>query len=367
MSKAKHLIQEQFFQALRTEINLKVGYPISSKPECEAVSRLIMHDGLGLVSESTLYRFFQKNYQKTFYIHTLDQLSMFVGYKSWYDFENARQKLHEFEFQYGLSSLHSENKSLLQICIHQGLFKPVMEFIGQIPADLSYDEKIRLGFEFYKAAYTNPKSNIGLYKNIHSSKLIRTCFFELMADPTFSIPDYETGLEYYLLNVNPGNSISDLNDFIFAHTLLLRKYLIDKDKSKAKIKLRLLYEEYTLSPEQTGSLHLFPSIRYLTLRIFYYLYFGHIGQAESYAEELVHFCADKVQEWDTIQKKIAFNIVADTFVLAGISAVQQESLKSIFGSLLNLLPLLVQSKCLPDIIPYLEPSGILRYKRNYRI
>lgn len=77
---------------LKKQVSLKVGFPIWTKPDCEKMSSLIEAETKNYISESTLYRIFLQNNANKPYLHTLDTLSKFCGYKDWSDFLNKNNK-----------------------------------------------------------------------------------------------------------------------------------------------------------------------------------------------------------------------------------------------------------------------------------
>jgi hypothetical protein len=71
---------------LKRQIALKLRFPIIGKPDCFKLSEVLLNEGYGSVSVSTLYRLFI-NYKGTIpYRHTLDILAHYTGYLCWADF-----------------------------------------------------------------------------------------------------------------------------------------------------------------------------------------------------------------------------------------------------------------------------------------
>jgi hypothetical protein len=158
------------------------------------------------------------------------------NYKDWFTIEKHFNEIKEFKQLYGVFPDQHQYKSLLNINIHYGGLKPLYHFLEQFPLDLEFNKKIILGEDVYASLKSNQNSNIEFYKQFHSLPIIREGFFELLADPSFSIPDYEIGLGYYLKNIKPHESMRSMQDYIFANSLLLRYYFL-RGKKENVIKI----------------------------------------------------------------------------------------------------------------------------------
>ena len=234
----KHNVTTHCRKQLLRSLSAHVGFPIRNKLDCAKISELIAETGLPLISESTLYRFFlwDKNTHVP-YLHTLDTLSKFCGFENFKEFENYARELNRFAFSFGKIEEDQPQKdvvSLLSHCIHLDQLKPLYAYVENLPQDLSFDKKITLGEEFYYALRSSSKPNHNFFKNFAKVQIVRESFFELWADPRFSIPGYEQGILYYLKGLKPHQSTRDLQDYVFANSLLLRHYYLTNRVVDAK-------------------------------------------------------------------------------------------------------------------------------------
>lgn len=92
--------------SLRLELLKKIGWRISKKSDCARLSELIAQSGLGLISESTLYRLFFQFEKHRPYNYTIDILCKFIGYKDSIDFLNGlKESIDLLQFN-GITLVH---------------------------------------------------------------------------------------------------------------------------------------------------------------------------------------------------------------------------------------------------------------------
>ena len=222
------------------------------------------------ISESTLYRLFlwQKN-KNSPYLHTLEILAKFIGYSSWRDLEINIKELNTFQFSFGVLYEEKNHNSLLKVCIHSNTLKPLHNFLEQFPEQIPIDKQYLIGHEIYKSLKSNPNKNLMFFKNFQKTPIVRSSFYEIMADPDFSIPQYEQGLIYYLDNLKPHQSTKAMQDYIFAHCILIRHYFVSNKRSKVLKTGILLYNDLKITSEEIENLHIFPRIRYFCYKLLF--------------------------------------------------------------------------------------------------
>ena len=202
-------------------------------------------------------------------MHTLDILAQFLGFKDWFSLEKYFNEIKEFKHLYGVFPDKQQYDSLLSLNIHHGDLKPLYKFLEQFPTDISTDKKFIIGEDIYSSLKSNPNNNLEFYKQFHNLPIVREGFFEYLADPNFSIPDYEVGLGYYLRNVKPHESLRSLQDFIFANSLLLRYYFFKGNKEGVLKIGKELYSNLLLSEDDLKEIYVFPKMRYFAYRLLY--------------------------------------------------------------------------------------------------
>jgi hypothetical protein len=156
----------------------------------------------------------------------------------------------------------------------------------------------------------SPNKNLEFYKQFHSLPIVREGFFEYLADPDFSIPDYEIGLGYYLKNIKPHQSIKSLQDYIFANSLLLRYYYLKGNKYSVVKLGKELYLYLMLSEKDLEEVYVFPKMRYFSYR----LYFDelHFGFNKNYFEWLLDFTFKEIENSTLMESRIIIHTICDT-------------------------------------------------------
>jgi hypothetical protein len=183
-------------------------------------------------------------------------------------------------------------------------------FLEQFPTDISFDKKVILGEDIYKSLKTNPNGNLEFYKQFHSLPIIREGFFEIFADPDFSIPDYEMGLSFYLNTIKPHQSFKALQDYIFANSLLLRYYFLKGKKDTVLTLGKDLYLALSLSEKDLKEMYVFPKMRYFCYRLFYDE--ATTGFNQNYFDWLIDFIFRELENANLIETRIIIHTVCDT-------------------------------------------------------
>ena len=311
MPKPAHKISDYNLNHLKSKLEEKLTFRILTKLDCKKASEAIQLENDNSISESTIYRLFLLEGNKnTPYQHTLDILAQFIGYKNWSSLENYFNEITNFQFLYGVVPDKQQYKSLLSFNIHSGSLKPLYDFLEQFPSGFSFDKKFILGEDIYKSLKTNPNGNLEFYKQFHSLPIIREGFFEIFADPEFSIPDYETGLSFYLNSIKPHQSFKALQDYIFAKSLLLRYYYLKGKKDNVLTLGKELYLKLSLYEKDVKEVYAFPKMRYFCYRLFYDE--ATIGFNQIYFDWLVDYIFKEIQNTNPMETRIIIHTFCDT-------------------------------------------------------
>ena len=314
MPKPKYKISSFLLNNLKLRLEIKLSYQIITKFDCKKLGDLIFEETNKTVSESTIYRIFLlEGYAHAPYIHTLDIFAEFLGYSEWFELEKTLNELTNFQFLTGLFPDERQYKSLITFSIHAGQLKPVYNFLEQFNPDLSFEKKLLIGRQLFYTLRTNPSSNLQFFKNFNSLPIVRVGFYEYLADPDFTIPDYDKGLVHYLSSVKPHESNKSLQDFIFANSLLLRYYFLKKNKSKVLDLGRLIYSEISLTEKELSELYIYPKIRYLAYRLLYE--FIQKGFNQSYWEWLEDFSTKEMNLAVLYEKRMILHTLLDVLQL----------------------------------------------------
>lgn len=285
-------------------------FRLYNKQDCEQLSGLISYKTQTSVSSNTLYRIFlHPNNTNKPYLHTLNVLAQFIDFKNWDDFCEYYQELYDFQFLSGKIADQKEYKSLLRLNIYNREFKSLYPFFEQFTNDLSYHKKHLLGEEIYNTLRFNPSSNIPFFQKFHHVSMVRETFFEYLADPDFNIPQYEFGLKCYLKSVNPDNSPKDLQDFLFANSLIFRNAILTSQRKNAYIYGRRLYQRHVYSADELNEIHIFPKFRYLA----YFLLYRNlsVGFDHTYWEWFYEYMLIFLQKSTLIERRIIIHTCYD--------------------------------------------------------
>jgi hypothetical protein len=360
MPRPKYILSDYLKNGLYWKLTRTVNFPIYSKADCRKISDLISKKNLTPISESTLYRLFLTNTKNNYpYVHTLDVLAFFCGYKNWYNLENHLNELQNFEWSFGkLTNPQLNTNSLLKICIHRNELKPLYEFAEQFDESLEIEKKYVLGAELFKGLKSSPNRNIQFFKNLSSLPIVRESFFELLADPAFTIKDYEAGIKYYLLGIKPEHSTRALQDFIFGNTLLFRYYYLNNKSTDCKKLGKKLYEEYNFSMRELNKINIFPRTRYLAYKLFHLSSANEPTNSEKHEEWLIDYAEKSIKNLSIPEQRILFYVIADSFCNYQFSIKEkQEQLKQVFKEVYNYLPTNIVSLNLKDQLPYLDQNA----------
>lgn len=357
----KHHVTTYSRKQLLRYLSVRVGFPIRNKMDCSRVSELIVESGLPVISESTLYRFFLwENNIHVPYLHTLDILTKFCGFDDYKAFESYTQEIDRFTFGFGRIDKEEvpEAKSLMHFCLHLDELKPLYAFVEQLPDTLSFDKKIALGEELFYALKSNPNSNRKFFKNFAKLPIIRESFFELWADPRFLIQGYEEGIRYYLADLQPTESTSDLQDYIFANCLLFRHYYLTERSDDLKRLATSIFGYLDEQDHVLNDIHVFPAGRLIACRILHLHVMNQPEKLQKFWDFTLQWIAQNYTNWDRDQQQIIFFNIAESLMFCSpFGDHLLPELKRLFHPLLKNLPLYLQQADLKNLVPFIDKNG----------
>jgi hypothetical protein len=359
MPKPNFIITDFQKNELFKKLCVKVGFPIRTKLDCKKVSELIEQAGLPGVSESTIYRLFLlKQYTNQPYLHTLHIFAKFCGFNDWSDFETVQNNTEDFILGFGkFQNKSSQFKSLIAICIHTNELKPLENYTEQFEDTTAVHFKEKFAEEIFQAVLTN-RNNETFFKSFYHFSVIREYFFEILADPTFSIPGYEAGIKYYLKDLKHEMSTKDLQDLVFGNCLLFRHYYVSKQVQKAKQIGRFLYTELNLTAEQLANIHVFPVARYLACRLMHLDLQQHVLQAHDFFDSICEDISSKMSRLTIEEQRILFYSLGEALVMSTLfTPVHHHQLKELFAHLFQFLPNRVLDQNLDKIVPYFNKNS----------
>jgi hypothetical protein len=357
MPKPKHRLTPTLIRGLKWHVEVKVGFQLLTKLDCRKVSARILTEFGVTVSESTLYRLFVWNKNDNLpYQHTLEILANYAGFSSWFEMTNEIYSLDKFQFMYGKIPGVQEHKSLLRHIIQSDSLSPLYDFLEQFPTELDQNKKLLIGQELYSSLKSNPNDNFNFFKNFSNLPIVRSSFYEYLADPDFTVPTYEQGLIFYLKDLKPTSSSKDLQDYVFANALLLRFYFFGGNKEKAIEIGKCLYEDLILTQEDLDSLYVFPAIRYLCYRILYNEV--STGFDDEYWDWLKEYTIKYCLDATYLEQRIVIHTVLDTlFVKPSLQKIMVNEFMEIFAALFNSFPDYFFELSLQQKLNFMNPNA----------
>lgn len=364
MPKPINKISDYNFSCLKSKLEEKLTFRILTKLDCKKASEAIQFESDKSISESTIYRLFLLAGNKnTPYLHTLDILAQFIGYADWFSLEKYFTEITNFQHLYGVFPDRQQYMSLLSFNIHHGSLKPLYHFLEQFPTDISFDKKVILGEDIYKSLKTNPNGNLEFYKQFHLLPIIREGFFEIFADPNFSVPDYDIGLSYYLNTIKPHHSIKALQDYIFANSLLLRYNFLKGKRDKVLTLGKDLYLELSLSEKDVNEMYVFPKMRYFCYRLFFDE--ATVGFNQNYFDWLLDFIFRELENINLIEKRIIIHTVCDTLQI--YPKLQEEIFNQLVlkcPKVFTKFPSYFFKLPMKERLPFLDPNSATFFGKN---
>ena len=353
-----YLFDDYLFNLLKIELAKKIGFSITTKSECAKLSQLIFNAGFSLVSESTLYRIFIKNNNHKPHKSTLSILSEFIGKGDWDAFCESSTKKKIFNYQNGIINKPTIENNLVFQCIETEAFPALGNFLTKIyEADNEAQETMAL--TLYDSLTLSSK-NIPFFKRFSNNIFVRKQFFENGFDPSFRIPSYDVGFEYYLKQVNPSFGLSDFQDFIFAKTALFRHYFLNHNYEKATAIGNEIYQSMDNNQNEVEQLYIFPRMRFIAYKLWYLkIIQTKLFLVEDYINYLLNYCDDNYAKLDFIEKRILFYTVGEAFSVSEVDIEHQNQLKQLFLKEYMAFPKYLLNKPIKEALPYFEPNGLL--------
>jgi hypothetical protein len=343
---------------LNLQLMKKLGYSIKSKSDCAKLSELIFNEGLGLISQSTLYRILLYDKAHKPFYNTLSIITQFLGYIDWEDFCKTIHRKKKVEYTNGHLSHTNLEKSLLYQCVQLENYRPLEALFNNILDD-EQEAKDSIMLSLFDSLLVSTNT-ISFFKYFYENTFIKEEFFEHGVDPGFRIANYDEGFNLYLSNCKPNSSKEDLQSFIFGNCILLRHYFIRGKFDKALAVGKQLYLNQLISDSELEEIYLFPRMRYLSSKL---LFLRMIKTKKTVVTEcvlgLLKYAKSVYSSLDAFGRRIVFYTIAEVFIQAKVDYAYQEQLKLIFINEFTLFPEGLIEKPLHKIITYFEPNGLL--------
>ena len=346
---------------LKQQVINKAGFAILTKPDCLRLSSLLLNAGAGYISETTIYRIFLKEDNLHVpYKSTLDILCKYLGY---YDIVEYIRWLNDYN-NYSLNKNVSDIAldSLLVSCIKNQNFKTLSEYFEILESE-SKSIKECVVLNMFDVFASNDFT-IPFFKEFSDNKFVREWFLESGHDPKFRIPNYDQAYLFYLKKVNCAKDSSELQQYVFANSVLFRSSFLNKDYVSAVNYGSKLYDN-TLTGFNSNSLglQLFPLVRYVSYKLWYlHLVNAPKVQLLDYTEYLLEFAKLNIVNADSFSRKIVFNTLGEVLFYSKLPFKFQLKFKNMFEKDFHDLNIEGSKYQIIELLPYLQPNGLLNHR-----
>jgi len=362
MPKLQNNTKAFLIDELQIKLNDKFGYHINTKPDCVKLSQIILTNLSEYVSESTLYRLFILEKSPKISVAILNILARLIGYADWAAFEQSVCTKEHTKLILGVSAASiSKPKSLIYHNIVLGCYEPLQALFEEAIAfenDLRFEIVLDVFDSLLQIENTQP-----FFKYFANNQLIRNYFFEIGFDPLFRIKHYDEGIKLYAECVVPERGITEMQDNVFALTVLFRHYYLIKNYTNALELGKQLFLQFNYSTNDLEAIYTFPQIRYLSYKIWYLILIGSETLAiDDYISWLLDYCKSKYTIFAFEKRRILFSCVAEALIVANKADKYHLQLKEIFLEEYKLFPDLLYYKSLKYSLPYFNQNGLLRYR-----
>ena len=358
MNNPRNALNSSTLSELKSQIAIKLCFPISGKPDCFKLSEVLSKENYGNVSATTLYRLLVNFKGIIPYQNTLDILAKYIGFLSWLDFV---EKTEVKNYNYTINQQDLITNSLIYHCIQSGDTKSLTPFFESI-VDFEYKFKVKVALDVYDSLLKTEKPEL-FFSKYRTNKFVKEFVLEDAFDPTFRIKNYDFAYKLYGNEFKKVKSVDALQDYVFSQSVLFRYYFLSGKKEEAFTIGKKIYQETPIPPSDLDTIYLFPNIRYRAYKIWFNQLLGDKKSSkEAYIIEILDYCQHIYDSLDVYGRKVVFHCVAEVFCYAKIDLKYHLILKSLFKEEFLNIPHFLFEKPLQKSLPYFEANGLLHYR-----
>lgn len=346
---------------LKQQVINKAGFAISTKPDCRRLSNLLLSTGAGYISETTIYRIFLKEENLHVpYKSTLDIFCRFLGYNDIVEYIKKLNYSNNYSLNKYVSDIALDN--LLVSCIKNQNFKTLSDYFEILESESKATKEyvvLNLFDIFASNDFTIP-----FFKEFSDNRFVREWFLESGHDPKFRIPNYDQAYLFYLRKVNYTKDSSELQQYIFANSILFRSSFLNHEYENALNYGCKLYNNALLDFDSNSlGLHLFPLVRYISYRL-WFLQLINVPKVQvlDYSEYLLEFAKMNIVTADSFSRKIVFNTLGEVLHYSKLPFEFQLKFKNMFEKDFHDLNLEGSNYQIIELLPYLQPNGLLNHR-----
>lgn len=345
---------------LKSQIEVKLCFRITSKPDCRKLSEVLLLEGFGSVSETTLYRLFLNYSGIVPYKNTLDILVAYIGFPSWEDFSEAINNNNQNNLKIINKQGINENGLLYQ-CIALEADKPLQAYFESL-SDKSYEYQFRAGLDVFDSLQQvkNPKR---FFTTFIKNDFVKQYVLEYLFDPALRIKGSDYAYSLYANDLKPSFTLDDLQDFVFSKSVLFRYYYLQGALNKAIAVGKKIYVSSPIENNEIEALFIYPRIRFKAYKI-WFLELTDTDKTciEDYVIELLDYAKNSYPSLDVVAKKAVFQVIAEVFCHSTVTLKYHLLLKEIFKNEYALLPEKLFEKSIKNALPYFEANGLLHFR-----
>ena len=360
MPKSRYTLNTFTLLELKSQIAVKLCFPISGKPDCAKLSQVIKVEGYGSISETTLYRLFVNYSEIVPYKNTLDLLVNYIGYATW---ENFLEVI-ENKIQDNLTIINKQvinEKGLLYQCIALEVDKPLQAYFERL-SDKSHEHQFRAGLDLFDSLQQvkNPK---WFFNTFNKNNFVKQYLLEYLYDPAFRIKDSDYAYGLYPNTLKPNFTLQDLQDFVFSQSVLFRYFYVSGQLDKAVVVGKNIYIHNPIENNEIEAIFIYPKIRFKANKIWFLEMSGRDKSSiEDYVIELLQYAKISYDSLDALCKKAVFQAIAEVFCYSKVDIKYHLLLKQIFINEYAFLPEKLFVKSIKNALPYFEANVLLHFR-----
>ena len=342
---------------LKKKVELEFGTPILSKKDCLHLSLLIQNRIKENISQSTIYRLFFQSEKHHPYQHTLDTIAKFCGYESMSELLNDLRRDSFLATSIGAEIDYKKiSQNLLFQCVQNQEFNSISSYLYSLDSNLSIENKSLLGYTIFQALKLSPQSELPFYKKFASNPIVRECFFELMADPDFELPNYSKGLQLYISHIRNIEEISTFQNYIFAKSLIARHHYLNNENIKFEKVFNEIQNAINRHKPLFNYISTFPKMRAEALRVFAAARFNSFDEYNQIIDEMIKDIKQSMENFNILDKRIACYAILEALLITNCS---NEKIKQFIKLFEKDFQFELKKLTYMQILDSIQPNGLL--------
>ena len=328
MARANYLYTEYSLTSLKDKVQEKAGIKVSAMRNCNDIAKILATANLNL-SAHTIARFFSVLKNGTMpSLHTLNQLTLYVGYDGWDNFHNtisSKFNTNKYESSPVVETAISDSElSLIRFCIQDGAFGPLLNYFQanrDVFGNVSNPKTISLFSTLTEMLNSYPKIRHRMFSYMLKDDFLGKNYFACQVNVDAIATYYGDAVDQYFIRMlHPSDNRYEVQ-LTWGNTILMMQAFY---KGNVKKLLQVGYELFRMSPPEANTLarHLdagenevWVFARYHFVHILY-LYYS--GKANTNSMELkVRLIIEQLSKATNKNKLIAYSFIFEALTFTG--------------------------------------------------